>query len=137
MQRATEKAAVRGERSADFRFSPHRCSSGRGARTELLGYEPMCGSNTSQLRPANPLQRQACWVLLSADFGPLRRAIADRTRTAPPACAYSAKADRVAMPQVAGRSAGAGQVNGIHEVTGSIPVSSTNSSKKLEERPIR
>ena len=29
------------------------------------------------------------------------------------------------------------QVNGIHEVTGSIPVSSTNSSNDLEERPIR
>jgi anti-sigma factor RsiW len=29
------------------------------------------------------------------------------------------------------------RVNGIHEVTGSIPVSSTNSSNKLEERPIR
>jgi hypothetical protein len=29
------------------------------------------------------------------------------------------------------------RVNGIHEVMGSIPISSTNSSNDLEERPIR
>jgi hypothetical protein len=42
---------------------------------------------------------------------------------------------RVLASKLGPRSSIGAQENGIHEVTGSIPVSSTNSSNKLRKRP--